>query len=389
MSGMLPQIPFPAVDLSVDNPIPAILSAQEFSSTTGVIAATDASKRSLISAPAASLIYTLVRNMRPMHVVEIGTFRGGTSEIICQALHENGVGILHTAGPFDATTALPAFRKWPRELKQHLQYYDLVSMELYFELAQRGINPDIAFIDGDHSYEAALFDVQCLARILTRRGFLLIDNVSQAGPYYAAMDFLARNPDWIRCKVCEPEVDATKAFDRARSSIPGIDFEILRAPSDFNIAARPVTFGEFLCGPEVRGLKIDVRSGQGTLHVQCILRGFGKDGAEEASYTAIDIAAPGAVDVSFPRPLVIRGSFVKCTAEPWLTWNGETPLQLAAKPILIGNEPSWAAKIRLKAATIARGRLFLKTYVVLPLRKRGPMRRWTSAIFRRITQWMS
>jgi predicted O-methyltransferase YrrM len=389
MSGAPPHIPFPAIDLSVDNPIPAIINGPEFSPATATIAGTEASKRSLISAAASALIYALVRNMRPKHVVEIGTFRGGTSEIICRALHENGGGILHTAGPFDAAHVRRIFRKWPRELKRHLQYYDMMSMELYFEFAQRGITPDIAFIDGDHSYEAALFDVQSLARMLARRGFLLVDNVSQTGPHYAAMDFLANNPDWIRCKVRDSEsADVAKAFDRERSTIPETDFEILRAPSGFRVTARPITFGDMLSGAEVRGLKVDVGSGQGTLHVQCVLRGFGKDSIEEVTYGTIDIRSPGPAEVIFPRPLAIKGSFLRCSAEPWLVWNGDAPLQLTAAPVLIGDQPPWAVRMRSRAATISRGPLFRKSHIVLPVRKRGPMRRWASDVFRRIMQSM-
>jgi predicted O-methyltransferase YrrM len=331
-----PTIPFSTIDLSSDNPIAEILNAPKFGETEAVIFKTAASHRALISAAAAALIYTLVRNAKPRHVVEIGTYDGGTSELICQALHENGSGTLHTVGPFDAERVVPIFDSWPQELRRHLEFYLMTSMDFYYRLYARGIRPEIAFIDGDHSYQAALFDIQSLARSLERRGFLLVDNVSQPGPYYAAMDFLQRNPDWTQCKAPNPKwADPNKAFDRERTSVPETDFEILRAPRGYSVGSRPVTFGEMPSATEVKGLRIDAESGGGTLHAQCVLRGFGAVGAEQVAMAALEIAAPGTVALMFPEPLVIKGSFERCSTEPWLVWSGKTPLTLSQIPTII------------------------------------------------------
>jgi predicted O-methyltransferase YrrM len=331
-----PTIPFPIIDLSSDNPIAEILNAPKFSEAQTVIYETAASQRALISAAAAALIYTLVRNAKPQHVVEIGTYYGGTSELICQALHENGSGILHTVGPFEAERVTPIFDSWPQELRRHLEFYLMTSMDFYYRLNERGIRPEIAFIDGDHSYQAALFDIQSLAKSLARRGFLLVDNISQPGPYYAAMDFLQRNPDWTQCKARDPKwADPNKAFDRERASVPETDLEILRAPRGYSIGSRPVTFGEMPSATEVKGLRVHAESGGGTLHAQCVLRGHGASSAEEVTMAALAIAMPGTVDLMFPQPLVIKGPFERCTAEPWLVWSGQTPLILAEIPTII------------------------------------------------------
>ncbi len=331
-----PTIPFSTIDLSSDNPIPEILYAPKFGATEAAICKTAASRRALISSASTALIYTLVRNAKPQHVVEIGTYYGGTSEVICQALHENGSGILHTVAPFEAERVIPIFDSWPRELRRHLEFYLMTSMDFYYRLNERGVRPEIAFIDGDHSYQAALFDIESLARSLARRGFLLVDNVSQPGPYYAAMDFLQRNPDWTQCKARDPKwADPNKAFDRERTSVPETDFEILRAPRGYSVGSRPVSFGEMLSATEVKGLRIHAESGGGTLHAQCVLRGLGLSSAEEVTMAALDIATPGTVDLMFPKPLVIEGPFERCTAEPWLVWSGQTPLVLAEAPAII------------------------------------------------------
>jgi predicted O-methyltransferase YrrM len=331
-----PTIPFSTIDLSSDNPIAEILNAPKFSETAAAICKTAAAQRGLISVASSALIYTLVRNARPRHVVEIGTYHGGTSEVICQALHENGSGILHTVAPFEAESVFPIFESWPQALRQHLEFYLMTSMDFYYRLNARGIRPEIGFIDGDHSYEAALFDIQSLAKSLVRCGFLLVDNVSQPGPYYAAIDFLQHNPDWTRCMVRVPEwADPNKAFDRERTSVPETDFEILRAPRGYSIGPRPVTFGEMPSATEVKGLRIQAKSGGGTLHAQCVLRGFGSPNAEEVTMVALDIAAPGTVDLMFPEPLVIKGTFSSCSAEPWLVWSGQAPLTLSQIPTII------------------------------------------------------
>jgi predicted O-methyltransferase YrrM len=330
-----PTIPFSTIDLSSDNPIPEILNAPKFSETESVLYKTAASQRALIPAAAAALIYTLVRNVKPQHVVEIGTYYGGTAEVICRALYENGSGILHTVAPFEAESVYPIFESWPQELRQHLEFYLMTSMDFYYRLNARGVRPEIALIDGDHSYPAALFDIQSLAKSLERRGFLLIDDVSQPGPYYAAMDFLQRNPDWTQCKARNPKwADPNKAIDRERTSIPETNFEILRAPRGYSIGSRPVSFGEMPSATEVKGLRIHAESGGGTLHAQCVLRGF-LPGAEEVTMAALDIAKPGKVNLLFAKPLKIEGSFVRCTAEPWLVWSGQTPLVLAEIPTII------------------------------------------------------
>jgi predicted O-methyltransferase YrrM len=384
MKVMRLNIPFPVIDLAVDNPIPQIVNAPEFAAAAAAVADTAASKRSLIPAAAAALIYALVRNAKPRHVVEIGTYDGGTSEIICRALYENGFGVLHTAGPFDAERVLPIFKTWPRELTRHLQFYAMTSMEFYYQLAARGIRPEIAFIDGDHSYEAALFDIQTLAKIIGRRGFLIIDNVSQAGPHYAAMDFLERNSDWTRCKAREPQwADPTKAFDRERTTVPETDFEILRAPRNYRVTSRPMTFGEFPSGTEVRGLQIDAASAGGTLHAQCVLRGFGASSVEEVAQGTIDIHAPGTIELLFPQPLAIKGSFLRCSTEPWLVWTGEAPLQLTAIPALIGEEVPRAMRWRSAARGLSRTHSSVTRYIVRPIRDRGPIRRLASRLLNR------
>jgi Methyltransferase domain len=329
-------VPYPRINLCVDNPIQELVSAPEFVKTGASVSKIGASKRALISTEALALFYALVRNVRPRHVVEIGTYNAGTSELICQALLENGFGLLHTVGPFDAERVIPILDSWSPALLQHLRFYPMTSMEFYYEMSKLGISPEIAFVDGDHSYETALFDIQSLAKSLARGGFLLVDNVSQAGPYYAAMDFLALHAGWTRCKIRDPKwADSRKAFDRERTSIPETDFEILRSPRSYSVTARPVTFGEFLLQNAVSGLRIKAATAGGVLYAQCVLRGFGPSPVETVTSATVDISAPGTFDILFPQLFAIGRPFTHCTAEPWLSWTGATPLSLFEIPTII------------------------------------------------------
>ena len=89
------EISYPLVDLAaIANPIPAIMSAPEFYQTVEFFQQNPASARSLLGPTAQALIFSLVRNGRPEHVVEIGTYKAGTTEGISRALDANGVGLL-------------------------------------------------------------------------------------------------------------------------------------------------------------------------------------------------------------------------------------------------------------------------------------------------------
>jgi hypothetical protein len=41
------------------------------------------------------------------------------------------------------------------------------------------------------------------------------------------------------------------------------------------------------------------------------------------------------VRLMFPEPLVIKGSFLRCSAEPWLVWSGEAPLTVSQIPEIL------------------------------------------------------
>ncbi|MBV8751700.1 MAG: class I SAM-dependent methyltransferase [Hyphomicrobiales bacterium] len=336
-------IPYAVVEVSgLADPIPAIIADPAFATTTRWFAQEPAG-RSQLSPEAQALLFTLTRNLKPAHVFEIGTFLAGTSEAICRALHANGTGLLHTTDPFSLAAVPAILMKWPRELRRHVKFYHLDSMAFFMRMEQAGIRSQLTFIDGRHDYQFAMFDLSMAARTLDPGGMVLLDNVSQPGPYLAALDFQRDTPGWRECgNPGEPRHDGLP-FDNHRARIHNSDLIALRAPFALVVGARPVMLGERgFDRQEVRGIELRIaeRSSRGTLTIQCALRGHSASpsnpGVEIIGATSLDLdGAQGPVTARFKTPLVARGEFYQMALETALVWRGEAPLTLAGPPVFI------------------------------------------------------
>ena len=333
-------VPFVAVDLAqVANPVPAIVRGTEFEATKRFFAEGPSSTRSLLTSTAQALLYTVIRNLRPNNVVEIGTYKGGTSETLCRALQANGLGTLHTVSPYDVERFGAHFNYWPKELKKHVRYHSVDSMLFFSTLDREKIRPDLVLIDGNHDYEFVNFDLQASASRLTRGGFVFVDNVSQAGPFFATTEFMARHPMWIDCGITPRTQTTTKAFED-RSTIPYTDFFVLRSPMFYMVGKRPETFGLVSWSSrDVRGLRLSLGEPRkpGTLHVQIILRAFSETRIEEImrpAGQAIDDRSTE-LDIIFDKPMSVEGKFDEYWVEAWLVWEGNTPLPLKSAPVPI------------------------------------------------------
>jgi hypothetical protein len=296
-------------------------------------------ERSLLSPVARALIFTLVRATRPEHAIEIGTFRGGTAEVIATALEANGHGRLHTIGPFDGHHFLGFHKSWPSPVRRRATFYECASMPFFMTAKKKGIRAGLVFVDGNHDYEYALFDICSAARLMTPGGFLLVDNVSQAGPYFAAADFLAMDPGWTECATDTTGRDISKAFDRERRGIPHTDLMILKAPTAPRVHARPMSWGESRWHHNsVRGVKINVEPhNAGVLHVQCVLRGFSAAEQPEAvAETTLSLDGTGGEFLAqFGAPLTVATGCDSYRVEPWLVWEGAAPLPLRGLPTVV------------------------------------------------------
>jgi predicted O-methyltransferase YrrM len=327
----LGDIPAPQVDLASSDALAVIMTAQEFTAATTFFAENPVTSRSLVSPWSQALLYCLIRNMHPDHVFEIGTFRGGTSEAICRALYANGSGKLHTVDPFGERAKL-VFKQWPPALLGHVRLYEMDSMCFYAQQERERIRPGIVFVDGNHDYEFALFDIGLGARAVLPGGFIFIDNIAQPGPFFAALDFLATNPGWRELGSSIRDYNRDRAFDPERTTILNTDFLVLRAPTHCPLHERPASFGVVPWrGSSVNGMCIKFLppKSPGRLIVQVILRGFGLQHSETPAETMVQVA-PGMDELSVPftPPPRLTGRFNRFSVEPWLIWHGREPLEL-------------------------------------------------------------
>ena len=331
-------IPYPTLGIAAANdPIAAILAAPEFQQTVHWFANNPAAERSLVSPDTQALLFALVRNLRPANVFEIGTYRCGSSEAICRALCANGQGTLHTADPFGRGVVPAILLRWPEPMRRHVHYHALDSMAFYMLMTSIHASAGLIFIDGNHEYEFALFDLQAAARHTAPGGFVLLDNVSQPGPFFAAVDFLRANSDWDECGDSLSRYRFSHPFDRNRTSIHNTDLLVLRAPRHIAVASRPRTTGQQLFkSRHVSGIALSIAgtASSGTLTVQCVLRGFGRTLVEVVGETSLALAATGGdVVVNFSPAIALDGEFAHATVEPWLVWDGTAALLLAKPPV--------------------------------------------------------
>lgn len=331
-------VPYPRVDLSSsDGAIDEILAAAAYQASVDQFAQFRSASRALLSPNAQALLYALVRNLRPDDVVEVGTYQASTSEAMARALLANGHGVLHTIDPFGAAVVPAVLAQWPDALRRLVSFYAENSMQFFAEASRRGIRPGLVLIDGNHDYEFALFDIEASARVVRPGGLVVVDNINQAGPFVAVRDFLDRHRSWREHGDSSGRLRPAYPFDRERTAIVNTDLCILQAPRYFVVESRPVTTGEKSWSSEdaPRGLKVSVPSAaSGTLHVQCVLRSFGDPPAEATVEGRARFEdSGGEVTIRLPARWSAP-STVRRTVEPWLVWEGEGELALAAEPQL-------------------------------------------------------
>lgn len=336
---MLPvvDIPWSKVDLKNPQWQQSLVASAEYKSAVQLFSREASWSQSLVSWEGLALLYSLVRSQRPETVVEIGSFKGWTAQVLARALHANGRGTVHTVGPFDTERFLPLYDQWPDELKQRCKFHPLMSMDFFVHCEHERMRFDIVFVDGNHDYEYAMFDIQSAARCMNPGGCIIVDNISQSGPYYAVLDFLAQQPEWDDCGT-RPKPLTNRPFDAQRSTVYNTDFVILRAPEHFSVGDRAVTFGEmpWKAAP-VNGIELTVAASdcRGVLHSQCVLRGFGQNDAQEiAAAGSIDITTvTGKTRIAFTKPLQAR-TFDRYTVELWFVLEGHGRLHLSCPPEL-------------------------------------------------------
>jgi predicted O-methyltransferase YrrM len=159
--------------------------------------------RSITEADEMATIALWVEAHRPALCLEIGTFFAGTSRVIAEALVAGGDhGRLLTIDPYGGHRVPDILAAWPAELRDRVEFRAVNSMTLFDDLEtartpKGGKSPlGMAFVDGNHNFEYALFDIVRAADFLAPGGAIVVDNMDQEGPRQAAARFLQWNPAW-------------------------------------------------------------------------------------------------------------------------------------------------------------------------------------------------
>ena len=272
---------------------------------------------SLIGGVGRELLYHMVRTIKPQVVIEVGTYYAATSEAMVRGLFENGKGVLHTTDPFGIERCPAIISGWPEQLRNHTRFYPLNSMEFFASLEHQKAVIDIAFIDGNHDYEYAYFDLLSAAKMMRPGGIVVLDNIEQPGPYWAGVEFLKQNPEWTEIGHSIANFSPANPFDQTRSFIGGTAFLILKAPSDYVIKSAPLATGQAnYVEKQLSGIRLHMATPapKGTLHAQVFLRGFSNGQDPEQIITFVKKRLNGETSCEMKLPETVRTRFVSMNA---------------------------------------------------------------------------
>jgi predicted O-methyltransferase YrrM len=167
------------------------------------------------------VLYDLVRTSKPGLALEIGSLFLGSATVIAAAMADNGRGCLLTIDPFGDDRMATLLAALPPRLRERIQFLPLSSME-FFRLGKIGGRElNFAFIDGDHSYKGAHFDLYAVSEHLARDGILVMDNTDLSGVMLALDGFFHTHPTWAQSRY--------------------LNMAIIRAPQYLHISGFPWT----------------------------------------------------------------------------------------------------------------------------------------------------
>ncbi len=144
----------------------------------------------------AEFLIDLVLQSKPLKVVEIGVWGGKSLVPIAHALKKNGAGVIYGIDPWDKVASLRGMKNegskvfWQladhgevyRDLVERIKEFDLsAQIELICATSEEAYKIDqidLLHVDGNHSEENSLFDVQKWVPYVKKGGYIIFDDMT-------------------------------------------------------------------------------------------------------------------------------------------------------------------------------------------------------------------
>jgi predicted O-methyltransferase YrrM len=135
---------------------------------------------------------------KPEKTIEIGMGYGVSTLCICQAHHDNGSGSHTAIDPYEDTSfkSIGLLNLERAGLQQAFRFYQARSDEVLPQLCAQKERFDLAFIDGNHLFDAVLVDFFFTDKLLNVGGYVAFDDLWMPSVRKAA-SFVMRNRTYI------------------------------------------------------------------------------------------------------------------------------------------------------------------------------------------------
>jgi predicted O-methyltransferase YrrM len=157
-------------------------------------------------------LYSLIFGMQPRNCLEIGTFRGGSSAIICGAMDDTGFGQLTCVDPMPKIESA----LWSR-LSNRCRLFEGPSPDVLPEVANQIGNPfDFVLIDANHTYDAVRRDIASVLAYLADQAYLLFHDANYPDVRRAIDESVAAFAELTDCGLVS--VEPTILYDNGQST---------------------------------------------------------------------------------------------------------------------------------------------------------------------------
>jgi hypothetical protein len=221
------QIPFPAIRLDEKSGLMTMVERSEFRKCVQFFVSQMAGAQPPAFALEQAFLFSLIRNLRPEHVFEIGCYRGAVTEIMCCALQANGTGVLHVPGEDVPENARSMFDHWPNELRSFIRVHAVDEIGFLKQMKAEGITSELVVLNRLHNYELS-FALESASIAVKPGGLVVIIDIDHADADIAIRNFLSHRPEW------DPQpVKQVYLTDQTNASpaILAMGWAILLAPS--------------------------------------------------------------------------------------------------------------------------------------------------------------